>query len=147
MIPSLNSGSYVSLPDSLMVEFVDYYMFKNKKNQIINRVQIELDAESISDHEIISFNRPFIFAPDNIFVKQSNDIQLEIDLHQIQTTSDLPKINSANEFEFEYHIVKSRESISEIAENYHVNIEDLISWNEIDSNQQLRTGTVIRIKN
>jgi membrane-bound lytic murein transglycosylase D len=147
MIPSLHSGSYVSLPDSLMVEFVDYYMFKNKKNQIINRVQIELDAESISDHEIISFNRPFIFAPDNIFVKQSNDVQLEIDLHQIQNTTDLPKINSTNEFEFEYHIVKSRESISEIAENYRVNIEDLISWNEIDSNQQLRTGTVIRIKN
>lgn len=31
VIPTMSFGSSVSLPDSLMVEFIDYYMFQNKR--------------------------------------------------------------------------------------------------------------------
>ena len=46
MIPSLNTGSYVSLPDSLMVEFVDYYMFKNKKINSMDNARIVLPVNN-----------------------------------------------------------------------------------------------------
>jgi len=146
-IPALKSGTYVSLPDSLMVEFVDYYMFQNKKNQIMDDARILLPGETLSDHEIISFNRPFIFAPDNIAVNQAADIQLEFELNNLNAINEPPKLITPSDSDYSFHIVKSRESVSEIAENYQVEIEDLISWNEIDPNQKLKSGTVLRIKN
>ena len=148
-IPALNSGTYVSLPDSLMVEFVDFYMFHNKKNQIMDEARMLLPGETLSDHEIISFNRPFIFAPDNIAVNQATDVQLEFEfeLNALKTIIEPPKLITPTDSDYSYHIVKSRESVSEIAENYQVEIEDLISWNEIDPNQMLKSGTVLKIKN
>lgn len=145
-VPSFNSGAFISLPDSLMVEFVDYYMFKNNKNKIMDDARILLSGESLSDHEIISFNRPFIFAPDNIAISQATNSKLEFQFQRVKNIKDLPAINSTIESDFKHHIVKSRESISEIATNYQVEIEDLIAWNQIDTNQKLKNGTVLKIK-
>ncbi|MGB3084490.1 MAG: transglycosylase SLT domain-containing protein, partial [Saprospiraceae bacterium] len=129
VIPTMSFGSSVSLPDSLMVEFIDYYMFQNKKNSFLDEARILLSGDGLLDHEIISFNRPFIFAPDNIALQQANTRSLEFESNSVKDIRELPSVSTTNAFEYQYHIVKSRESISEIAENYKVNIEDLISWN------------------
>lgn len=147
IIPAMSSGACVSLPDSLMTEFVDYYMFQNNKNQVMDDARVLLSGEAISDHEMISFNRPYIFAPDNIAVNQASDIQLNFQLGNVKTIAETPKLIAEDESDYSYHIVKSRESLSEIAENYTIEVEDLISWNEIDPNQKLKSGTVLRIKN
>lgn len=147
IIPAMSSGACVSLPDSLMTEFVDYYMFQNNKNQVMDDARVLLSGEAISDHEMISFNRPYIFAPDNIAVNQASDIQLNFQLGNVKTIAETPKLIAEAESDYSYHIVKSRESLSEIAENYTIEVEDLISWNEIDPNQKLKSGTVLRIKN
>jgi membrane-bound lytic murein transglycosylase D len=146
-IPSMSSGAYVSLPDSLMVEFVDYYMFNNIKNKTMDDARMLMPGESLSDHEIISFNRPFLFAPDNIALHQAADIQLDLQLKPAKKITTLPKLNTVLDTDFKFHIVQSRESISEIAENFKVEIEDLIALNQIDPNQKLKSGTVLRIKN
>lgn len=146
-IPAMSSGSYVSLPDSLMVEFVDYYMFKNIKNKVMDDARMLMPGESISDHEIISFNRPFIFAPDNIALQQASDVQLAFQLISIKNIKETPKVSITTDADYKYHVVQSRESVSEIAENFKVEIEDLIAWNQIDPNQKLRSGTVVKIKN
>lgn len=146
-IPSMSSGAYVSLPDSLMVEFVDYYMFNNIKNKTMDDARMLMPGESLSDHEIISFNRPFLFAPDNIALHQAADIQLDLQLKPAKKITTLPKLNTILDTDFKFHIVQSRESISEIAENFKVEIEDLIALNQIDPNQKLKSGTVLRIKN
>lgn len=146
-IPALNSGTYVSLPDSLMVEFIDYYMFNNKKNEMMDDARMLLTGESISDHEIISFNRPFIFAPDNIDLNQASDVQLEFQMINTKNISAPSKLNITMDSDFKYHIVQSRESVSEIAQNYKVELEDLMDWNQIDPNQKLKSGTVLKIKN
>lgn len=147
IIPAMSSGACVSLPDSLMTEFVDYYMFQNNKNQVMDDARVLLPGEAISDHEMISFNRPYIFAPDNIAVNQASDIQLNFQLGNVKTIAETPKLIAEVESDYSYHIVKSRESLSEIAETYTIEVEDLISWNEIDPNQKLKSGTVLRIKN
>lgn len=147
IIPSMSSGAYVSLPDSLMVEFVDYYMFNNIKNKTMDDARMLMPGESLSDHEIISFNRPFLFAPDNIALHQAADIQLDLQLKPAKKITILPKLNTVLDTDFKFHIVQSRESISEIAENFKVEIEDLIALNQIDPNQKLKSGTVLRIKN
>lgn len=146
-IPSMSSGAYVSLPDSLMVEFVDYYMFNNIKNKTMDDARMLMPGESLSDHEIISFNRPFLFAPDNIALHQAAEIQLDLELKPSKNITTLPKLNTVLDTDFKFHIVQSRESISEIAENFKVEIEDLIALNQIDPNQKLKSGTVLRIKN
>jgi membrane-bound lytic murein transglycosylase D len=144
ILPATPNGSYVSLPDSLMIEFVDYYMFQNTKNQTMSNARILLS--STNDLEVISFNRPFIFAPDNIALRQSPDLQIDYHLSKVFHLKEIPELNVSSDSDFTFHIVKSRESVSEIAENYKVDIEDLISWNEIDPNQKLRNGTVLKIK-
>ncbi|MBK6545262.1 MAG: transglycosylase SLT domain-containing protein [Saprospiraceae bacterium] len=146
VIPTMSFGSSVSLPDSLMVEFIDYYMFQNKKNSFLDEARILLSGDGLLDHEIISFNRPFIFAPDNIALQQANTRSLEFESNSVKDIRELPSVSTTNAFEYQYHIVKSRESISEIAENYKVNIEDLISWNQVDLSQVLRIGNVLKIK-
>jgi LysM repeat protein len=127
-----------------MIEFVDYYMFQNTKNQTMSNARILLS--STNDLEVISFNRPFIFAPDNIALRQSPDLQIDYHLSKVFHLKEIPELNVSSDSDFTFHIVKSRESVSEIAENYKVDIEDLISWNEIDPNQKLRNGTVLKIK-
>jgi LysM repeat protein len=72
---------------------------------------------------------------------------LDFQIDKIKAAEEAPKTIAEVDSDYSYHIVKSRESVSEIAENYHVEIEDLISWNEIDPNQKLKSGTVLRIKN
>lgn len=146
IIPVMNTASYVSLPDSLMVEFVDYYMFRNKKNPAMGSAKAISTDESVPDYEIISFNRPFIFEPDNIAIHQTTYIESGINFDPVGDLKEVPAINSVSDNDYIWHIVKSRESVSEIAETYDVVIEDLISWNEIDPNQKLKSGTVLRIK-
>jgi membrane-bound lytic murein transglycosylase D len=145
-IPANSSGLYISLPDSLMVEFVDYYIYKNKKNKLMDVASLLQSDEYVSDHEIISFNRPFQFAPDNIDIHKAQEIQLQFHLNSLRNIKVLPKPESTLPSDYTYHIVKTRESVSEIAENYKVDLEQLIVLNQIDPNQRLKTGTVIKIK-
>ncbi|HEX5626181.1 MAG TPA: transglycosylase SLT domain-containing protein [Saprospiraceae bacterium] len=146
VIPAMRSGSSISLPDSLMVEFVDYYMFQNSKNNILAEARIMLQDGAPLDHEIISFNRPFIFAPDNLTSRPVDELQIEKIPTQLQLLKKLPALKVESAEDFRYHVVRSRESFSEIADSYQVDVEDLISWNEVDPNQSLRTGTVLRVR-
>ncbi len=143
-LPAISSGSYVSLPDSLMVEFVDYYMFQNSKNLSMSSAKVLLSSGL--DLEVISFNRPYIFSPDNIALRQTPDLQIDYHLKNATQLKEIPQLNITTDADYTFHIVKSRESVSEIAENYSVDIEDLINWNQIDPNQKLKNGTVLKIR-
>lgn len=147
IIQQMTTGSSISLPDSLMVEFIEYYVFGNKKNNFFDEARILLTGEDLNRHEIISFNRPFIFAPDNIALTQVNEINLEFESNSIRDIRVIPQLNSISELDFKYHLIKSRESISEIADYYKVDLEDLISWNQINTKEVLKAGTVLKVRN
>lgn len=142
-IPGLNSGSSVSLPDSLMVEFVDYYRFQNKFNPVLDEARLMEDA--MPDHEIISFNRPFIFSPDNISIQNPSSINLAFESASIKDIKKQTDYKKDSNQQLLRHLVKTRESLSEIADFYQVELEDLLSWNELNPSKELLTGTVLKI--
>lgn len=145
LIPASPKGFYVSLPDSLMVEFIDYYTYRNNKNQTMSEVQTLLETNALSDAEIISFSRPHITHPDNISIVQVNEhsVDFEFKPKSIDETP-IPPIEASPEFR--YHIVGVRESLAAIAENHRVELEDLISWNELSHPEALQAGTVLKIR-
>lgn len=144
VIPGLSSGSSVSLPDSLMVEFVDYYRFQNKFNPVLDEARVMDDA--MPDHEVISFNRPFIFAPDNISIQNTSTINLAFESASIKDIKTQTDYKAVEDHKIIRHLVKTRESLSEIADRYQVDLEELLSWNELNPAKELLTGTVIKIK-
>ncbi len=146
VIPGLQSGSSVSLPDSLMVEFVDYYRFQNKFNPILDEARILAGDEFAPDHEIISFNRPFIFAPDNIALQKANSIQLDFESSNIKDIKQETDYKANTDKNIILHLVKTRESLAEIADLYQVDLEQLIDWNALNPGKTLLTGTVLKIR-
>jgi len=144
VIPGLSSGSSVSLPDSLMVEFVDYYRFQNKFNPVLDEARVMDDA--MPDHEVISFNRPFIFAPDNISIQNTSTINLAFESASIKDIKTQTDYKAVEDHKIIRHLVKTRESLSEIADRYQVDLEELLSWNELNPAKELLAGTVIKIK-
>ncbi len=69
-IPASAAGHFISLPDSLMVEFIDYYTFGNEQNQAMSGPGFGADGGAgATVLEIISFSRPLIPSLDNIAVK------------------------------------------------------------------------------
>lgn len=144
IIPANHNGSYVSLPDSLMVEFVEFYTFQNSKNKNQSNPNL-VNVEEGQQLELISFCRPFVFPPDNIAINQVTNIHLDIVSDSQKTDSlELPAMMNGNKYE--YHVVGSRQSLMDIAEQYKVNLEDLISWNEDKSYENIRSGDVLKIK-
>lgn len=144
LIPASTKGYSISLPDSLMVEFIDYYTYQNRKNQTMAEPQWVLNAEGLSDAEIISFTRPAISYPDNIQVVQAQTVQLDFEFTP-SPSSELEIPKSKPKPVYTYHIVGHRESLFDIAEDYRISLEDLLSWNDSISIDHINTGAVIRI--
>ncbi len=144
IIPAHKNGYYVSLPDSLMVEFVDYYTYNNQKNKGMSEAQIMLGNSDLPV-EILSFSRPFIFAPDAIAIQKVEYVQIPFDFSMKQNElPQAPVMEQASRYI--HHVVRNRESLLQIAEDYKVDLESLIKWNELDRFQNLRAGMVLRIK-
>ncbi|MBV6473406.1 MAG: Membrane-bound lytic murein transglycosylase D [Saprospiraceae bacterium] len=145
-IPASAAGHFISLPDSLMVEFIDYYTFGNEQNQAMSGPGFGADGGAgATVLEIISFSRPLIPSPDNIAVKPVVQFLLDYDFRPWNGA--MPSTPETREKEnFRYHIVGRRESLSEIAEQNKVSLEDLLSWNEWQERSEPRPGSVVRIR-
>ncbi len=144
LIPAHKNGYYVSLPDSLMVEFVDYYTYNNPKNKGLSEAQLLQNPTDLAV-EILSFSRPFLFAPDAIAVQKAEHVQIPFDFTPKETEA-LPEPNIERTAKYIHHVVRNRESLVQIAEDYQVDLESLIKWNELDRVQNLKAGMVLRIK-
>lgn len=141
-IPAEKSdGYYINLPDTLMIKFVDYYLLENNK-------KISSDssaADELSRIDIISFNRPYQFLPEDIVELQAQELHYEF-LKDAKITT-VPQTSGDQVKNFIYHIVKSRESLSDIVDIYDgINSNDLINWNQLDQTKAIRPGTVLVIK-
>ncbi|MBK9108543.1 MAG: transglycosylase SLT domain-containing protein [Saprospiraceae bacterium] len=145
LIPASPKGFYISLPDSLMVEFIDYYTYRNNKNQSMSEVQTLMEFATLSDAEIISFCRPQITHPDNISIVQVNEHSIAFQFSP-KSIDEIPIPPMEPSAEFKYHIVGIRESLFSISEIHQVELEDLISWNELTNPESLQVGTVLKIK-
>ncbi|MBK8954526.1 MAG: transglycosylase SLT domain-containing protein [Saprospiraceae bacterium] len=145
LIPANVKGYYVSLPDSLMVEFIDFYTYSNHSNKSMSDVQPLLEASSLSDAQIISFCRPQINYPDNIGIVQVNEHSVDYNF-ELKSIDEIPIPAIEEQPAYVYHIVAARESLYAIAEYHQVDLEDLISWNEIKQPNALLTGTVLKIQ-
>lgn len=143
-IPSKENGFYVNLPDSLMVSFVDYYL--NEMNaKVITSVSdstFSIEEERI---DIITFNRPYQFLPEDIQEVQAQELNYTF-LKDAKFTS-VPKTISENIKDYVYHIVNTRESLSMIADQYEgLNISQLQKWNNLTNGTHVLPGTVLIVR-
>ena len=143
-IPSKENGIYVNLPDSLMVSFVDYYL--NEMNaKVITSVSdstFSIEEERI---DIITFNRPYQFLPEDIQEVQAQELNYTF-LKDAKFTS-VPKTISENIKDYVYHIVNTRESLSMIADQYEgLNISQLQKWNNLTNGTHVLPGTVLIVR-
>lgn len=137
-----SGGVYVTLPDSMMVEFVDYYL-----NKYSNTVDTSHMVESVQGQlllELISFSRPEITAAEKIEPAETPVIEYNSqDYTQVKET---PTVTSESIKNYQYHILHTGESLSDVAQQYNLAIEDLMKWNKLDYNDNLMAGSVITIR-
>lgn len=145
IIPAHSKGHFISLPDSLMVEFIDYYTYQNKKNRQMSAPELISDASDSLEAEIISFTRPEITYPDNIQVVSAQSVCLDYDW-SLPTSEEMNIPDMENPPVYAYHILGFRESLASVAENNAVDLEDLLAWNEISHPEHTAPGTVLKIK-
>ncbi|MEP7195252.1 MAG: transglycosylase SLT domain-containing protein [Saprospiraceae bacterium] len=138
------NGIYINLPDSMMVDFVDYYLNLYKKDVVVNNI-----AESVQDNlirELISFSRPFIDRPEEISVVQPENI--EYNSLEFAKVDDVPEPVVEWSSDKEYYTLKTGESLTDVASFYDkISVKDLMEWNNISENDILSVGTVLTIKN
>jgi len=143
IIPKSEKGHYITLPDSLAVEFVEYYSNHLKRpTKAEEEIQIQLLPGGIID--IISFARPLSEVPNQIPAPDPKAIEY----YTTSNINEKPNLKTDSPKNYIYHIVKSRESLSDIAALYEtVNVNDLMEWNELHKDMAaLKKGTVLIIK-
>lgn len=149
-IPGEAKGQYIALPDSQMVSFVDYYMEQLKSSPLMKKDTAMNQSlnENASDSvlvEVISFSRPFNFPPEDIVEKQTQEIPN--DYMADASVSDVPTPEIEWTTDYKYHIIRSRESLSDIATLYDkVSVDELMYWNELSPESSLKVGSVLVIK-
>jgi hypothetical protein len=144
IIPRSEKGHYITLPDSLAIEFVDYYSKLPSPHHGEEQTEIQLLPGGVID--LISFTRPIQPQPQDI-----EEIPIEpvaYDPGSYTRIEEKPALQAESSKDYIYHIVKSRESLSDIASLYdQVQVEDLMRWNEIDpSRVELKKGTLLLVK-
>ena len=142
-IPKSESGHYVCLPDSQMIEFVEFY-----KNEYYPKMDsLDLANVSIPGNllDVISFTRPFILEPNPIEnLEPSGMIYNSMDYADVKAQPTL-KVESLKNCS--YHLVKTGESLVEIASQYtNISVQDLITWNSISDDDEIPNGTVLLIR-
>ncbi len=146
-IPASAMGNAVVLPDSLMIEFIDYYLQKHFNGKWNADMPQSSTGEAKKLPEIISFVRPYFIYPQDIIEQQANENRFVIE----NTAVDLKGIAAFDKIiptsKLSAHLVRKRETLQDIASNYHgVTVEDLISWNAVDLSRPLMEGTVLWIR-
>ena len=64
------------------------------------------------------------------------------------SVSDVPTPEIEWTTDYKYHIIRSRESLSDIATLYDkVSVDELMYWNELSPESSLKVGSVLVIKN
>jgi membrane-bound lytic murein transglycosylase D len=142
-IPKSESGHYVCLPDSQMIEFVEFY-----KNEYYPKMDsLDLANVSIPGNllDLISFTRPFILEPNPIEnLEPPGMIYNSMDYADVKEQPTL-KVESLKNCS--YHLVKTGESLVEIAGQYaNITVQDLITWNSISDDDEIPNGTVLLIR-
>ncbi|MBK9271225.1 MAG: transglycosylase SLT domain-containing protein [Saprospiraceae bacterium] len=143
IIPKSESGHYIALPDSLAVEFVEYYSsMPNPDKNNIDQVNVLWLPGGIID--LISFARPLVEKPETIEITQPNPLAYETPV----SIEEKPELAARSSKNYTYHIVKTKESLSDIAALYDsVSIDDLMEWNELNTDMAtLARGTVLIVK-
>jgi len=143
-IPARENGLYVNLPDSLMVLFVDYYLNElDEKKSNISTDSTMIDEEVRID--IITFNRPYQFLPEDI--EEFKAQELDHVFLQDASINKVPQSISEKVKDYVYHIVSTRETLSNIVDQYNgLTKANLMDWNGLGENKILRPGTVLIIK-
>lgn len=144
IIPKSEKGHYITLPDSLAVEFVEYYSKLPSAKNTEEQTEVQLLPGGII--ELISFIRPILPQPENI-----EELPVEpvaYDPGSYTQIEEKPALQAESPRDYVYHVVKSRESLSDIASLYdQVEVEDLMQWNGIDPEQaELKKGSVLVVK-
>ena len=146
IIPESGTGLYVSLPDSLMTAFADYYISKHERKDGLSYEELKALDPEMKFHEIISFSRPYVFDPHGIVIRKEEELEYEL---FIPTSDKLSKseVNSKNpEKDYIYHVVQSTECLMDIALQYkNTSVNDLIQWNKLDTELALTPGQVLLV--
>ncbi|HRI32830.1 MAG TPA: LysM peptidoglycan-binding domain-containing protein [Saprospiraceae bacterium] len=115
-----------------------------KKDTAMNQSLNENASDSVLV-EVISFSRPFNFPPEDIVEKQTQEIPN--DYMADASVSDVPTPEIEWTTDYKYHIIRSRESLSDIATLYDkVSVDELMYWNELSPESSLKVGSVLVIK-
>jgi len=136
-------GVYLCLPDSMMVEFVDYYLRANRG---------EVDTAGVveaADHslilELITFSRPEIPQPDE--VEAARDSRIEYAASDNAKVREVPDIRTERKSDELVHVLKTGESLSDVADQYpSVTVEQLMAWNSIQESDPLLPGRPLAIR-
>lgn len=144
IMPKSVKGHYLTLPDSLAVSFVDYYSKIKSQNKTPEETNVKLLPGGII--ELISFSRPQVQSPEPVEVPTVEPIAYNgMDYTDIQS---LPSLKADSPKNYILHIVRTKESLSDIADQYeNVSVADLMAWNQIEPDaQHIRKGSVLRIR-
>ena len=142
-ISKSDDGIYISLPDSMMVEFVDYYIKLNGAK--VDTASILESANGKLILELISFSRPFINSPEE--VSDSRVESIKYDLLDYAEVKDLPKTKTEWIRNYQYYILKTGESLLDVTAYYDgLTLEELMEWNNINDKDIIPTGTALIIK-
>ncbi|MEO6191136.1 MAG: lytic transglycosylase domain-containing protein [Saprospiraceae bacterium] len=142
-ISKSDDGIYISLPDSMMVEFVDYYI--NLYHAKVDTATIVGSANGNLILDLISFSRPFINSPEK--VSDSKVESIKYDLLDYAEVKDVPKTNTEWIRNYQYYILKTGESLLDVTAYYDgLTLEDLMEWNNISDKDIVATGTPLIVK-
>lgn len=137
------NGYYISLPDSLMVDLVEYYLTIHK-----DKVEISHEVESAYGmliSEIITFSRPLEPTPAKVQKEEHERIH-----YNSTSYADISKVPATRVEDFNnyhYHILRSGESLLDLTHLYeNVSLDDLMDWNHITENDNIPVGKVLVIK-
>ncbi|MDQ3142616.1 MAG: transglycosylase SLT domain-containing protein [Bacteroidota bacterium] len=138
-------GQFVALPDSHMVHFVEYYMAKYNKIEGTENQELErLQGGNALILDIFTFSRPNIEHPEkieNTVIKSFTHNLMDLNMPKN------PRIEVTISSNYTYHLIRSRESLSDIASQYsNVSIDELMEWNSIEDDKDVAAGNVLVIK-
>ena len=95
--------------------------------------------------DIITFNRPYQFLPEDI--EEFKAQELDHVFLQDASINKVPQSISEKVKDYVYHIVSTRETLSNIVDQYNgLTKANLMDWNGLGENKILRPGTVLIIK-
>ncbi|HMW39673.1 MAG: transglycosylase SLT domain-containing protein [Saprospiraceae bacterium] len=134
---------FICLPDSMMVEFVDYYLKLHRKFADTSTIVEAADHSLIL--ELISFSRPYIDAPEN--VEPARDEMINYRSTDYSKVEEVPSPRVEKKSDEIIHILRTGESLSDVAEQYpQVTIAQLMSWNGLREFDFLLPGKALTIR-